>query len=513
MAVKPLSVLIVDDEIPLRQELRIFPWESCDAVLTGEASNGDEALQLCEVSTPDVVITDITMPIMDGITLIRELKKRYPNVQIILLTCHSDFHYVQEALRLGALEYILKVSMEEEELKNAMDKVRAAIIKERVAQENEKREKRLLQAALFGKLLHGQELDSSDWHPIVLNGENPVLLVRLILDAPDSIYLSLKQRIHQTLTEIESSDSNWLTWLTIRDKEYFVLLGTRLPSETVSESLCKVVQSLTVLLKQDSSILDYSATAHAIVSKEFTTKEELALSLAYSIEWKDALFYDSSLESEVFIGHPLPLMDMTDKKAKEMNELLRKACWSTASLRDCLQGEFYNWCIKHRIKPEQLKERMLNWQVEWLKVQEGAELDGTRIAHLMGSYTLAHMIACINRDIAAVELGRTRSRFEIRSAVQWIKDHMQEPIALPHIAEQVGLSPHYVSKLFREETGSSVSQYITRLRMEKAVELLKHTNKKVYEIAEEVGIPSYRYFTVTFRNWTGVSPTDYKRHS
>ena len=156
---------------------------------------------------------------------------------------------------------------------------------------------------------------------------------------------------------------------------------------------------------------------------------------------------------------------------------------------------------------------MLNWQVEWLKVQEGAELDGSSIADLMGAHTLSQMVACINRDINVLERGRTRSRIEIRSAVQWIKDHMQEPISLPHIANQVGLSPHYVSRLFREETGCSVNQYITRLRMEKALELLRHTNKKVYEIAEEVGIPSYRYFTVTFRNWTGVSPTDYKRHS
>jgi two-component system response regulator YesN len=88
---------------------------------------------------------------------------------------------------------------------------------------------------------------------------------------------------------------------------------------------------------------------------------------------------------------------------------------------------------------------------------------------------------------------------------------MKQPISLPIIAEQVGLSPQYVSRLLREETGTSVTQYITQIRMEKAVELLKQTNMKVYEIAEEVGIPSYRYFTVMFRNWTGVSPTDYKR--
>ena len=513
MAVEPLSVLIVDDEIPLRQELRTFPWKDYDAVLIGEASNGLEALQICGDCTPDVVITDITMPVMDGITLIRELRKRYSSVQIILLTCHSDFHYVQEALRLGALEYILKVSMEEHELKQALDKVRTAIVRERIAQDNEKREQRLLQAALIGNLLHGQELDSYDWHPIVLNGKDPVLLVRLILDAPHSTYLTVKQQIHQTLTDMERSYSKWLTWLTIREKEYFVLIDADHPSETVLESLGKVMQALTELLKRDSSRFDYSGTVDVIVSKPFSTKEEIGLSLAYSTEWKEALFYESSLQSQVFMGQPLPLTDMTEKKAKEMNELLRKSCWSTSSLRDCLSGEFIRWCLTNRIQPEQLKERMLNWQVEWLKVQEGAELDGSSIAHLMGSRNLTQMVACINRDIATLELKRTRSRIEIRSAIQWIKDHLQEPISLHLIAEQVGLSSHYVSRLFREETGSSVNQYITRLRMERAVELLKHTNKKVYEIAKDVGIPSYRYFTVTFRNWTGVSPTDYKRYS
>ena len=169
MTVRPLNVLIVDDEIPLRQELRIFPWETCDAVLVGEASNGADALAMCGTCAPDVVITDITMPIMDGITLIREIRKRYPAIQIILLTCHSDFRYVQEALRLGALEYILKVSMEDEELRQAMDKVRKAIVKEQNSLDNEKSERRLLQAALFDKLLNGHKLSSSDWQPIQLD--------------------------------------------------------------------------------------------------------------------------------------------------------------------------------------------------------------------------------------------------------------------------------------------------------------------------------------------------------
>jgi two-component system, response regulator YesN len=513
MAIKPLGVLIVEDEIPLRQELRIFPWDACGAEWIGEASNGSEAMQLCAERTPDVVITDITMPVMDGIALIRELRKRHPNVQIILLTCHSDFHYVQEALRLGALEYILKVSLEEEELKQAMDKARAAVVKERKVQEHARREQRQLQAALFGKLLHGQEPAESDWQLMTLSVDLPIRLVRLMLDIPPLAYLAVKETVQQRLTEQEKRDPSWLTWLTVREREYFVLLEGRTPPNAVLESLRTVVQHLTELLNREDTKQERWATAYALFSKPVTSKEEVASALAYSNEWKDALFYDRCPEeSAVYAQHSLPLSDLTEKKSKELNELLRKASLSPASLKECLLGEFREWCIAERVKPNQLKERVLNWQVDWRRQQEGAVLSAARMGLLMDAGTLAEMIANIVQDMEAAELGKSRSRFEIRLAVQWIKDHLKEPISLPVIAEQVGLSPHYISKLFREETGSTVNQYITRLRMEKAIELLRHSNKKVYEVAEEVGIPSYRYFTVTFRNWTGVSPTDYKRN-
>lgn len=512
MAEKPLNVLIVDDEVPLRQELRLFPWEDCGAVLIGEAGNGEEALQACGVCVPDVVVTDITMPIMDGITLIRELRKRYPAIQIILLTCHSDFHYVQEALRLGALEYLLKVSMEEEEMKQAMIKVREAITKERRSLDNERSERRLLQAAAFGKLLRGHALNSDDWKPIELDGAGPYRLARLILDAPNASYIPARQRIQQTLKDRERSDPNWLTWLTTGEKEYFVLLAEQQSEAQAVATLSGVVQALECCLKECEELPEHLVTVHAIISEPITRKEELAYSLAQTTEWKDALFYDGSSGSSVRIGRPLPFSEMTDKHVKELNEMLRMASRSSAFLKNCIQGDLPKWCSAIRIRPQQLKQRMLNWQMEWLKVHEGAELDGRGITQLMGAQTLRQMIACLIHNINEIESGGTRSRIEIRSAIQWIQANMQQPISLPILAEQVGLSPHYVSRLFREQTGDTVNQYITRLRMEKAVELLKRTNKKVYEIAEEVGIPSYRYFTVTFRNWTGVSPTDYKRN-
>ena len=108
-----MTVIVLDNQnfcaFSLNKMPRLFPWSSCNAELVGEADNGEEALEFCRKLLPDVVITDITMPKMDGIELFRAIKKEFPLTQVILLTCHNDFEYVRDALRLGALEYLIKV--------------------------------------------------------------------------------------------------------------------------------------------------------------------------------------------------------------------------------------------------------------------------------------------------------------------------------------------------------------------------------------------------------------------
>ncbi|WP_010267898.1 response regulator transcription factor [Paenibacillus senegalensis] len=258
-----MQVVLVDDELPLRQELRLFPWREHGFELAGEAENGEMALQLCRKIKPQIVITDITMPVMNGLDLLRTLKDEQLNVKVILLTCHSDFEFAREALRFGAVEYLLKVTMESEELVNALNHARTAYLRERMLEANK-------QAA------------------------------------------NLKA---------------------------------------------------------------------------------------------DSLYGDKDKHSDI---------------------------------------------------------------------------------------------------PAAV-------RKEIADAIDYIRENLQHSLSLNVVAEQVNLSPHYFSRLFREETGISYQSYITTKRMEKAAYLLRTTSLRVYEVAYEVGIPSYRYFASMFREYAGIPPTEYKK--
>ena len=99
-----VKVLIVDDEMPVRQELAAYPWEKFGCRLVGEAKNGKEALQFCLDLEPDIVISDIAMPVMSGLELTRELQKLYSNIQVIILTGYEDFEYMMAALRMNVID-------------------------------------------------------------------------------------------------------------------------------------------------------------------------------------------------------------------------------------------------------------------------------------------------------------------------------------------------------------------------------------------------------------------------
>ncbi len=121
---KRCTVMIVEDEVPMREQLRAFPWERHGFELAGEARHGLEALSLFEALRPDIVVTDVAMPFMDGLELMRRLKEADAEAQFVLLTCHSEFGYVRDALLLGACDYLVKGMYREADLLEALERAR-----------------------------------------------------------------------------------------------------------------------------------------------------------------------------------------------------------------------------------------------------------------------------------------------------------------------------------------------------------------------------------------------------
>lgn len=120
-------VLIVDDELPLLERMRTFDWAAQDCLCVGEASSAEEALRFCRLWTPHIVVTDINMPVMDGLTLLARLREAFPSMQVILLTVYQEFSYVQNALRNGAVDYLIKDMNLFERLPEALARAKAAL--------------------------------------------------------------------------------------------------------------------------------------------------------------------------------------------------------------------------------------------------------------------------------------------------------------------------------------------------------------------------------------------------
>ncbi|GBF78217.1 DNA-binding response regulator [Paenibacillus sp. 598K] len=546
MHATPLRVVIADDELPLREELRLLPWASYAASLVGEACNGQEALSLCRELQPDVLITDITMPVMDGMTLIRELRAHCPAVRIILLTCHSDFRYVQDALRLGAVAYILKVALDDGELVEALGKAREAIAADQHSRRSIRSEQRARLAGLLAKLLQRQTPGDREWQAVGLAEEERYRLVQLYRIAEAAAVQASRPAIELRLAQDESDERQWAfigeqgiylllrdgpeqeTWLAqalpaLLSDMHRLLLSTQLSeTATVPQSYPSVLPQLQALTHQASQPTDITASTdrlgalqpsvYAVVSEPLVVRDALGDALLAADRWRDQLFYADLSDIGLRYGASAPIRQLDESGVQQLQEPLRWASGSAERLCRCLAEDFADRCRELRPDPGQLKQRMMVWLVDWLRQQDAvAEPDGLRLDAMIDAQTLSQLICRLTDAIRTWDQGQYRYRLEVRQAFVYIRDHLQAPLTLQLIAEQVGLSPHHLSRLFREETGSTVGETITRLRMEKAVELLSQTNMKVYEVAERIGIPSYRYFTQLFRKWTGLAPTDYKR--
>ncbi|WP_135556654.1 response regulator [Paenibacillus cymbidii] len=513
---RPLRVLVADDEFPLREELKSLSWDAFGAVLIGEAKNGEEALQFCHDYLPDVVITDITMPSMDGITLLREIKKRFPLMQVILLTCHSDFVYAREALQLGALDYFLKVTLDENDLAMALHKARLSIERERSHQKDAKDKMRWVHSKALGRLLKKESFDPDAvmqqlfavWPKLAL----PFRFARLQVDANASEHIFVNQEINSALIQLEQVTPGTFTWVPLGSKEYLLFVHDDSASvETFVDFMEMVLSVLRDALAKQLPFIAEEVVIDGAISDEVRTPDQFVDALAMARAWEHTSFYEADKHGKVYVGQPPAPAHLTEAVVTELTDKMRGVNWNQERLVAFFRGPFTALCTERRFDPGQLRQLVSNWTIEWRQEngRNGTELLLHRIAQANSFYQIVSDLIHYAEERSGK---KERYRTEVNDALKLIKHNLAAGLTLSGIAGQVGLSAHYLGRLFREELGESFNGYVTRSRLEFALELLKTTNLKVYEVAERVGIPSYRYFSVMFRNWTGFSPTDYKKN-
>jgi len=512
------TVLIVDDELPIRQELRMFPWEEHQTELIGEAENGEEALQFCHNFLPDIVITDITMPVMDGLELFRSLKSEFPHAQVILLTCHSEFAYAREAIKLGAVEYLVKVTMDDRDLEQALQKAKEAALQAKALHRGEADRMRWEISKQLLQHYHKEEQSDavadaaadSELEALFhrsLQVKPPFTLAALHVQSRKAGNVFLLHEIEEGLTLLEQQHS--FTWVPADDGVYLLLFQTNSNHLTsLRTKLETIIEELYRSFDRNRSFLSDAFRLYFVISEPIRSREDFASGYRLACEKPVAIFYNSFVR--VFTNQLPGTVSLEESIMNEIADKLQKAKWDREQLLRTVREDFAVWAMKYRIVPEELRAFVSDWLRDWLRENEIQEKSWKVEQRIANSCTIQELSAAFLYEIDSVD-GKKKLRREIAEAKKFIAANLEKQLTLHVVSEQVGLSPHYLSRLFQEETGVSFNDFVTKTRIDKAVSLLKNTSLRVYEVANEVGIPSYRYFSAIFREWMGVAPTEVKK--
>lgn len=492
-------VLIVDDEVLVRIGIRhSVDWESCNFVIVGEASDGIECLRLIQQLQPDVIILDINMPNMDGIEVLKRIKEIGFSVKVIILTCYNELEYARKAMKYGASDYVLKTTINEDGLLNALNDL--------VFDDNEKdiRGDIVNQQEMIKGILQGLMTDTDK---LIIRPNNlfcigiKVLEIqevkeRYIGKKEDFFEVSLSSLIRQVLTGIEES--------------IIVQVGTDMVCVYLSFSLNRSSSECFIRIRQIAERLSWTLQQYMAlnirigvskihysfddIKKSYNETCQAILEGIFKPEKK--VFYYEENENNKF-----------ENEKKELEKELKKFVLDRR-YGECLERiqEYYK--VMQSLKGDTLQTSLFFLE-ELVYLIDNVE---NEVSHSTDNLFPGDTFDKIRRfvDDKIKSHIKTSDNYLINKAICYLKEHYKEQISLGRLAEYMELSESYISRLFNKETGINISSYIGSLRITEAKNLLKNTNMKIYEIASATGYSSTTVFHIAFKKSEGITPAEYR---
>lgn len=513
------KVFLVDDEILVREGIRDrIDWESEGFVFSGDAPDGELALPLIERIAPDIVVTDIRMPFMDGIQLSKIVKERMPGVKIIILSGHDEFTYAREALRIGVEEYCLK-PLSSTELLHSLHKVSDKI-------DSERREKRKLEelqerASVNMDFMREQMLIDlctgsiptadaiqrseelgvaliSDYYLVALvefeakNGDDGTPIINI---EDDSLYQSLSCGYSDHLHVKRNKKQH--AWL-LKGKDPKQL-------EELAEKLVKDMKQMEEKL---------NCTVYTGIGSVKSRVQEISISFSEADQKKS---YQYFLRKRPLIGKELQ-GTIAYKRSKlndflEQGDVSRIEAFVLSYIQD--EGKDHNTLYSHYLIMD-----MIISATQFIHESRGdvgafiLELESVE-ERLQAIFSLDEL-----RSTASIILGlvfqyrdQIKNKYSdiISKAKEYIDRHFDNPdISLQTVAAYVNVSPNHFSSVFSNAIGQTFIDYLIKTRIKRAMKLLKTTNAKSYEIAGLVGYNDPHYFNSVFKKITGVTTKVYR---
>ncbi len=498
------KLIIAEDDPWIRDGLKqMVRWDRLGFEWGGEASNGIEALELCKQVRPDAAIVDISMPVMSGLDFIKQAKSEFPNLKIIIMTCHDDFQYAKQAISFGCEDYLLKNTSDIAKIEDVLGNLYSAIKKEK--------KNRVSQKILQALDSHSDHHLKDKWFAYLMDeslGEEYILLLPFAGRVQSECLLPLRiyfnemddnglQIIKSRLIGRLADEENGELFL---HEGYLYMFFPFHPNPSYSYQ----IQTAMEKGKWAKTIIK-EATGSSFVLymlEPFQGLEGFTLLKGKFSQLAKQSFYTSA-KSIVpwFIPQKYENAGSTMSEWKDMmNRGIQDQCM------DKVMNQFES---KH-LEPEFIKQCML----DVLEIKEPLTNEMRRMKdRLRFAATWFEAVEVFIAMLDLKEQGQgVKMRQELTSALEYIKCHYQEgTLSLNEIAEHVGLTPNYFGSLFKKESGITVVEHMNRLRIDKAKELARHDYLlKSYDVAEQVGIHDPQYFGRLFKKLVGVSFKKYQ---
>ena len=534
---KKYSVLLVDDEEDVVEAIvQKIDWDRLGYSLAGYAKNGLEALEIAEEKQIDVVLTDIKMPYMDGLTLSHRLKELYPSIKIIIFSGFDEFEYAKEAIRLEAEEYMLK-PVDAGELSRVFQKVHEALDQEFDEKQSIHRLKNyyleslpILQESLYTSLIEGtlpqQDLESTllDYQ-ISLPGKYfaVVILHNSLSLSPEGINPLLITMSIWKLAE-ERVQKHWRPC-------FFTYLGNTLfiaQMDKESDSL-KLTDDCEILCRMARHIC--KATVTAGIGKTVSNLMDLPLSylgardaVAYRVLYgrgKAIAISEIGLEGKE--EHKVNKEIIDEERLLDIYRSIRMS--SEEELDKCIDLYIENSRLDSPSLQEYhffLMDLVTNMHKFLLANQVDTGLIFPKeedVYQKVQQFSLAELSQwmkeiCKKMQIIIQEMRSDKTKSFVKKAVEHVHSHyMDKDLTVEALSQELHVSAAYFSTVFKRETGKSFINYLTDYRMEKALRLLMEEEEKTYIIAEAVGYSDPNYFSYAFKKKFGMSPSKYKSNS
>lgn len=538
-----LRMVIADDEFIVREGLRtIIDWKAFGIEVIAEAVDGQEAYELCEQLHPDILFTDIRMPFMDGLEVAIKLKEQKSDIRVIIISGIQDFNYAKTALNISAEGYILK-PIKIDELKEVVKRVASGISKERNREQEMLNLKHQFQVNLpvirekfLRNLVTGIYNSEQEAH-------NKLEFLKIPIQRDQSVLVSV----------IQVDNYNQLSeYKTEEDKQLLSFCVSNIVEEIMSEHNC----GISFCLNENEFVLIFDQST-SYGTRYLDVCEELSLYLSRFLKISVSIGIGSIVKNYLHIK-----MSYNDA----YTALNYKFYTGTNSILSITDINNLSGIHSNSIKPETYN--LYEVENNLLSCMKLGDREGVTevIENLFNKFTSCNMppvdyvqslcveiICSTSRALYEVDetlenivfsqanilevIYKTENIFDLKKnmfsifdkiAIYFSNKHNQkngkvisrikeiiekrynENLSTSKLSEEIYLTPNYLSQIFKQATGETITEYITNTRIERAKELLKTTDFKILEIAEMVGFDNPHYFSTAFRKHTGIHPQKFR---